>query len=65
MKKLGELEAAAIESMQSNLFMFNPRMSYVSPDWVKADPDFWTVKGATGMAAAPKKTEKKAPSGAN
>ncbi len=65
MKKMSELESAAIESTQSNLFLFNPRMSYVSPDWVKADPEFWTVKSGTGMAAAPKKMEKKAPSGAN
>ena len=65
MKKMSDLASAAIESTQSNLFIFNPRMSYVSPDWVKADPEFWTVKGSTGMAAAPKKMEKKAPTGGN
>ena len=57
MKKLSELSAAAIESTQSNLFAFNPRMSYVSDDWVKADPDFW--KPAHAAAAAPKKSEAK------
>ena len=41
MKKLSELSAAAIESSESNLFMINPRMSYASPDMIKADPDFW------------------------
>jgi hypothetical protein len=54
MKKLGELSAVALESSQSNLFTFNPRMSYVSDEWVKADPDFWKPK----MAGAPKKAEK-------
>ena len=36
MKKLAELSAAAIESSQTNLFAFNPRMSYPSDEWVKA-----------------------------
>ena len=58
MKKLGELSAAAIEMTQTNLFAFNPRMSYVSDDWVKADPDFWKPKSAA-MAAASKKTADK------
>jgi hypothetical protein len=40
MKKLGDLSAASIESTQTNLFMFNPRESYVSDDWMKAD-SFW------------------------
>jgi hypothetical protein len=57
MKKLDELEAAAIESSQHNLFVFSPKMSYVSDDWIKADPDFWKPKAS---AAAPsKKTEEK------
>jgi hypothetical protein len=44
MKKLTELESAAIESRQSNLFIFNPKMSYPPDAWIKADPDFWKVK---------------------
>ena len=28
MKKLGELESSAIKTRQSNLFVFNPHMSY-------------------------------------
>ncbi len=44
MKKLGELSARAIESSQTNLFAFNPRMSYPADEWVKADPDFWKPK---------------------
>ncbi|MGA9529174.1 MAG: hypothetical protein WBS24_13760 [Terriglobales bacterium] len=55
MKKLNELAAAAIESSQTNMFVFNPRMSYVSDEWIKADPDFWNPKAA--HAAATKKKE--------
>jgi hypothetical protein len=54
MKKFSELEAATIESSQHNWFVFSPKMSYPSDDWVKADPDFWKAK-----AAAPKKMEAK------
>jgi hypothetical protein len=59
MKKLSELAAAAIESSQTNLFTFNPRMSYVSDDWVKADPEFWAPKPAHAPAAASKKPAEK------
>jgi hypothetical protein len=55
MKKLSELTAAAVESSQTNLFEFNPRMSYVGEDWIKANPDFWKPKPA---AAKSKKEEK-------
>ena len=41
MKKLEELAAASIESEQHQLFAFNPHMSYVADEWIKADPDFW------------------------
>jgi hypothetical protein len=61
MKKLGELSAAAIESSQTNLFIFNPRMSYPADEWVKADPDFWKPKAAAAPAAG-KKAEKPAES---
>jgi hypothetical protein len=44
MKKLEDLEASCIESVQTNLFMFNPKMSYPADAWVKADPDFWSAK---------------------
>jgi hypothetical protein len=43
MKKVRELTAACIDSQETNLFEFNPKMSYVSQDWVKADP-FWKQK---------------------
>jgi hypothetical protein len=52
MKKLSELAAACIESAQTNLFQFNPKMSYPPEEWIKADPGFWKPT----MAAAAKKT---------
>ena len=58
MKKLGALEAASVDSFEHQLFVFNPKMSYVSDEWIKADPDFWKPK-ATAKPAADK-TEKPA-----
>ena len=43
MKKMQELEAACVESRQTNLFVIDPKMSYPPEAWVKADPDFWTA----------------------
>ena len=60
MKKLSALSAAAIESSQTNLFAFNPRMSYPPEEWVKADPEFWTPKAAAAPAAGKKAAEKPA-----
>jgi hypothetical protein len=57
MKRFAELAATSIESSEDNLFVFNPRMSYVSDEWIKADPDFWKPKSAAG--AAKKTTEEK------
>jgi hypothetical protein len=39
-KKLEELSAACIESVQTNLFAFNPKESYPDDAWIKAD-SFW------------------------
>lgn len=58
MNKFRELEGAAVDSSQTNLFVFNPRMSYPSDAWVKADPTFWKPKPAP---AAPKKPAEKPP----
>lgn len=55
MKKLSELAASCIESTQTNLFMFNPKMSYVSDQWIQADPGFWKPK----MSVPAKKPEAK------
>jgi hypothetical protein len=60
MKKLRDLTASAIESSQTNWFAFNPRMSYVGDDMIKADPDFWKPK-AESPAAKAKKEEKAEP----
>jgi len=49
MKKVRELTAACIESEQTNLFEFSPKMSYADPDWVAADP-FWKPKAAAPAA---------------
>jgi hypothetical protein len=61
LKKLEDLEAAAIESRQTNLFKFNPAMSYPPDAWVKDDPDFWKPKSTA--PAMPKKPAEK-PAGA-
>jgi hypothetical protein len=58
MKKAAELAAASIESSMSNLFSFEPKMSYVPPEWAKADPEFWTP--ATAVAGGPKKSSQTA-----
>ncbi|HUB01112.1 MAG TPA: hypothetical protein VL983_00430 [Terriglobales bacterium] len=55
MKKLNELTAATVESSETNLFAFNPKMSYVGEDWIKADPDFWKSKPAAEAKPAAKK----------
>jgi hypothetical protein len=44
MKKLEELSAAAIETEQTNLFHFSPKMSIPPPEWVAAEPAYWTPK---------------------
>lgn len=41
MKKFLELEVAAVENVNTQLFAINPRQSYVSDEWIKEDPDFW------------------------
>jgi hypothetical protein len=60
MKQMRELSAEIIESSETNLFAFNPRMSYVSEEWTKADPGFWTVKPAMAAAHPKKKGEEAA-----
>jgi hypothetical protein len=51
MKRLSELESAAVESRQTNLFAFSPKMSYVPDEWVKADPEFWKPKPMGAMSS--------------
>jgi hypothetical protein len=55
MKKLSELTASAVASTQTNLFHFNPRISYPLDAWVQADPSFWKSKpAAAATKPAPK-----------
>jgi len=54
MKKLLDLETASVESRERNLFLFNPKMSYTPPDWIKADPGFWSPKVKTTAPAGKK-----------
>lgn len=54
MKRMAELSAACIESAQTNLFQFNPKMSYVPESWIKADPDFWKPKTMATKKPEPK-----------
>lgn len=60
MKKLDELYAASVASDQEQLFAFNPHMSYVKDEWIKADPGFWKPKAAATSATKAPAEEKKA-----
>jgi len=53
-KKMDELFASCVESVQIQLFAFNPSMSYPAEEWIKSDPDFWKPKAVAAMAT-PKK----------
>jgi hypothetical protein len=55
MKKLTELESAAVEFTQTNLFQFSPAMSYPRDEWVKADPGFWKTHAPKPAAKAEEK----------
>jgi hypothetical protein len=57
--KMRELRAAAIESDRFELYAVNPAQSYVSDDYIKADP-FWKPKPAAAPAAKPAAAAKKA-----
>jgi len=52
MKKLADLEASCVESNNTNLFVFNPKMSRVPDSWIKAEPDYWKSKAATPVKKA-------------
>jgi hypothetical protein len=52
LKKLQALEAECLESVQSNVFEFNAKMSYPPDAWVKQDPGFWKPK-AEAVAKKP------------
>jgi hypothetical protein len=49
MKRLGELMSACVQESQINLFHLNPKMSYVSDDYIKTDPSFWKPRPAAAL----------------
>jgi hypothetical protein len=59
MKEFRELMTASVDYSRSELFSINPKMSYVSDEWIKADPDFWKPKPIAKPAAKPAADEKK------
>ncbi|MDP9360010.1 MAG: hypothetical protein M3P29_01025 [Acidobacteriota bacterium] len=59
-KKLATIGSEAFVSTESNIFEFNPTMSYPSKEWVAADPDFWKPKAAPAMKSESKKPAAKA-----
>jgi hypothetical protein len=60
LKKLNELYGASVASSQHQLFAFNPKMSYVQEEWIKADPGFWKPKAAVARPAKGASEDKKA-----
>jgi len=52
MKELDRLFADTVDSSDSQLFAVNPKQSYVDPEWIKAEPGFWSPKPAAKPAAA-------------
>jgi hypothetical protein len=61
LKQLDTLVQASIESSEHNLYQFNPRQSYVSDEWIKADPEFWKPKAAAPAAKPAVEKEKAKP----
>jgi len=41
MKRAGELAAACIESVQTNVFVVNSKESYTDPEWAKSAPEIY------------------------
>lgn len=60
-KKLQRIASEAYQSVESRIYRFNPKMSYVSKEFAADDPDFWTPKvKAVKAAPAAKKQVKEA-----
>jgi hypothetical protein len=43
-KKMSELNALVVESVETHLFAINPKISYVPDSWAAASPTFWGQK---------------------
>ena len=52
MAKFDALYGATVDSSRSELFAVNPKQSYVSDEWIKADPDFWKPKPSSDSTAS-------------
>lgn len=62
-EKFMKLVSDSIASEENVLLKFNPRLSYMSKEFIAADPDFWTPKpmrSAAPKPAAPKDMNKPA-----
>jgi hypothetical protein len=58
-KQMAEFSSQGLEGTESQLFIFSPKMSYVSKDWIAADSDFWAPKAVVSASAKPAKKEPK------
>lgn len=60
-KKLTEFEMQGVESVESQIFEFSPKMSYPVKAWVDADPAYWSPKAAPAAKPAAVKPAAKPP----
>ncbi len=58
-RQIADFGNQGLEGTEAQLFVFSPKMSYVSKDWVAADSDFWTPKPVVSASAKPAKKEPK------
>jgi len=59
-KKLLRIASEAYVNVESHIYGFNPKMSYVSKEFAAEDPDFWNPKAkAVKAAATPTKSKAK------
>ena len=54
-KQVADFNMQGVESVESNVFEFSPKMSYPPKAWVDADPAFWGAKAAPADEKKPKK----------
>jgi hypothetical protein len=54
-KQIAEFTSQGLEGTESQLFVFSPKMSYVSKDWIAADSDFWAPKPVVTASAKKEK----------
>lgn len=45
-----DAQQSGMHSVESNLYVFSPRMSYLPDSWVKQDPAFWAPKPTSDAA---------------